>query len=165
MGGGGLHWFHLARLSVCGQNRVRCVSFTILAVSISYLHVLLTNFRRGVVCWVLWKIWIFGNFLKFAHFTLPCVHTMWMLKVDSASELLLQQLFIIMMIPLDILQNKLSGFGQYCNFVFLVNVFNYEFSLSLCGGIKDKVDSFLLQSLRMSGNSICWCILTTLRTD
>ena len=47
-GGGGVHWFHLARLSVCGQNRVRCVSSTILAVSISYLHIILTNSRRGI---------------------------------------------------------------------------------------------------------------------
>ena len=36
------------RLSVCGQNRVRSVSSTILIGSISYLHILLSNFRRCV---------------------------------------------------------------------------------------------------------------------
>ena len=41
-------------LSVCGQNRVRCVSSTILAASISYLQILSTNLC--VVCWVLWQI-------------------------------------------------------------------------------------------------------------
>ena len=51
--------FHLVRLSislsVCGQNRVRSVSSTIIAGSISYLHVLSTNLRRCVVCQDFWK--------------------------------------------------------------------------------------------------------------
>ena len=34
------------RLSVCGQNRVCSVSSTILIASISYLHILSSNFRR-----------------------------------------------------------------------------------------------------------------------
>ena len=38
------------RPSVCGQNRVCSVSSTILAKSISYLHILSSNFRRCVVC-------------------------------------------------------------------------------------------------------------------
>ena len=37
-------------LSVCGQNRVRSVSSTILAISISYLHILSSSFRRCVLC-------------------------------------------------------------------------------------------------------------------
>ena len=50
------------RLSVCGQNRVRSVSSTILNESISYLHILSSNLRRCVVCNVclknlkLWQI-------------------------------------------------------------------------------------------------------------
>ena len=36
------------RLSVCGQNRVRSVSSTILIGSISYLHILSSNLRRCV---------------------------------------------------------------------------------------------------------------------
>ena len=44
----GLYWFHLVRLSVCGQNRVRSVSSTILIGSISYLHILSSNFRNFV---------------------------------------------------------------------------------------------------------------------
>ena len=44
-------------LSVCQSlDRIRSVSSTILAGSISYLHILLTNFREWVMCWVLWKI-------------------------------------------------------------------------------------------------------------
>ena len=46
--------------SVCGQNRVRSVTFTILAGSISHLHILLSNFRC-VTCNVSLqnsKIWI-----------------------------------------------------------------------------------------------------------
>ena len=35
---------------VCGQNRVRSVSYTILVGSISYLHILSSNFRRYVAC-------------------------------------------------------------------------------------------------------------------
>ena len=38
------------RLSVCGQNGVRSVSSTILIGSISYLHILSSNFRRCVAC-------------------------------------------------------------------------------------------------------------------
>ena len=44
----GVYWFHLVRLSICGQNRVRSVSSTIFARSISYLHILSSNFRRCV---------------------------------------------------------------------------------------------------------------------
>ena len=38
------------RPSVCGQNRVRSVSSRILIGSISYLHILSSNFRRCVAC-------------------------------------------------------------------------------------------------------------------
>ena len=44
------------RLSVCGQNRVRSVSSTILNGSISYLHILSSNFRRCVACKARFKI-------------------------------------------------------------------------------------------------------------
>ena len=44
----GVYWFHLARLSVCGQKRVCSVSSTILGGSIS--HILSSNFRRCVAC-------------------------------------------------------------------------------------------------------------------
>ena len=44
------------RLSVCGQNGVHSVSSTILAGSISYSHILSSNFRRCVTCKVLFKI-------------------------------------------------------------------------------------------------------------
>ena len=40
--------FHLVPLSVCGQNSVHSVFSTILAGSISYLHILSSNFRRCV---------------------------------------------------------------------------------------------------------------------
>ena len=49
------------RLSVCGQNRVRSVSSTILVGSISYLHILSSNFRRCVAC---------KEFLEFVTLTL-----------------------------------------------------------------------------------------------
>ena len=52
----GLYWFHLVRLSICGQNRVRSVSSTILIGSISYLHILSSNFRRCVACNVCYKV-------------------------------------------------------------------------------------------------------------
>ena len=38
------------RMSVCGQNRVRSVSSTILIGPISYLHIAWSNFRRCVAC-------------------------------------------------------------------------------------------------------------------
>ena len=52
----GVYWYHLVRLSVCGQNRVRSVSSTILIGSISYLHILSSNFRRCVACNAHFKI-------------------------------------------------------------------------------------------------------------
>ena len=55
------------RLSVCGQNRVRSVSSTILIGSISYLHILSSNFRRCVACNARFKIEkfeILANFLN-----------------------------------------------------------------------------------------------------
>ena len=62
--------------------------------------------------------------------------------------------------------NISSGFGQNCNFVFFWQMFfNCTFSLRLCGGTKDKIESFSVQSLWMAWNSTCWCILTTFRTD
>ena len=55
------------RLSVCGQNRVRSVSSTILIGSISYVHILSSNFRRCVACNARFKIQKFellANFLN-----------------------------------------------------------------------------------------------------
>ena len=52
----GVYWFHLVRLSICGQNRVRSVSSTILVRSILYLHILSSNFRRCAACKVCVKI-------------------------------------------------------------------------------------------------------------
>ena len=69
----GVYWFHLVRLSVCGQNRVRSVSSTILIGFISYLHILSSNFRRCVacnVCFKILKIRNFGKFFKFVTLTL-----------------------------------------------------------------------------------------------
>ena len=81
----GVYWFHLVRLSVrpsvppsvclsvCGQNRVRSVSSTLLVGSISYLHILSSNFRRCVACNVCFKICkckILANSLKFVYLTL-----------------------------------------------------------------------------------------------
>ena len=45
-----------SKMSVCGQNRVHSVSSTILVGSMSYLHILSSNFRRCVVCKVCYKI-------------------------------------------------------------------------------------------------------------
>ena len=47
------------------------------------------------------------------------------------------------MTSLDGLINIRTGFGQNCNFVFW-HYLNCTFSFSLCGDIKDKVDSFLI---------------------
>ena len=52
----GVYCFHLVHLSVCGQNRVRSVSSTILIGSISYMHILSNNFRKRVGCTVCFKI-------------------------------------------------------------------------------------------------------------
>ena len=51
-------------LSVCGQNHVCSVSSTILAGSISCLHILSSNFRRCVACKACFKIEIFANSLN-----------------------------------------------------------------------------------------------------
>ena len=52
----GVYWYHLVRLSVCGHNRARSVSSTILIGSISYLHILSSNLRTCVVCNAHFKI-------------------------------------------------------------------------------------------------------------
>ena len=56
------------RLSVYGQNRVRPVSSTILAGSISYLHILSSNLRK----WAASKFGNFGKFNKFSTLTFFC---------------------------------------------------------------------------------------------
>ena len=69
----GVNWYHLVCLSVCGQNRVRSVSSTILIGSISYFHILSSNFRKCVGCnarFKIQKIWNFGDFFKFVTLTL-----------------------------------------------------------------------------------------------
>ena len=68
----GVYWFHVICPSVCGQNRVRSVSSTILAGSISYLRILSSNFRGCVACKGYCKIWIFGQSLEFVTLTLSC---------------------------------------------------------------------------------------------
>ena len=70
----GVYWFHIVRLSVCGRNRVRSISSTILTGPISYLHILSSNFRRCVVRNVCFKFLkkneVLANSLKFV--TLSC---------------------------------------------------------------------------------------------
>ena len=89
-----VYGFHLVRLfvrpSVCEELRVRSVPSTILAKSISYLHMLSANFRRCVACWVFFiQNFIFGNFSIFTPLALSCVHVNGMSKVHSSPELLL----------------------------------------------------------------------------
>ena len=121
----GVHWFHLVRLSVCGQNRVRCVSSTILATSISYLQILSTNFRMCVACWFLWQILKF-EFLAFffliSPFTLSCVHVMRML-IPLIRVFYCSNLKFPMLIPLGDLLNISSEFGPNYNSVFLAFFF------------------------------------------
>ena len=53
--------------SVCGQNHVCSVSSTILVGSISYLHILSSNFRRCVMCKLCFKtvnVYILANSLN-----------------------------------------------------------------------------------------------------
>ena len=103
---GGIYWFHLVRLSVCGQNRVHSVSSTILVRSISYLQILSSNFRRCVMCKVCSKIWNFGKFFKFvaltlSSFDLGSIMTQWVLmrgvsperRLSSCSSFLAEQAF------------------------------------------------------------------------
>ena len=67
------------RLSVCGQNRVRSVSSAILIGSISYLHILSSNFRRCVACNARFKIQKFFRFvtLTLSSFDLGSNMTQW----------------------------------------------------------------------------------------
>ena len=62
-----------------GQNRVHSVSATILAWSISYLHILSSNFKMCVACIFFFFfffpncwIWSFGEFFKLITLTLSC---------------------------------------------------------------------------------------------
>ena len=64
----GVYWYHLVRLSVCGQNRVRSVSSTILIGSISYLHILSSTFRRCVACNARLKNLKFWRIFKLCNF-------------------------------------------------------------------------------------------------
>ena len=52
----GLFILRDVRPSICGRNRVRSITCTILATSISYLHILLSNFGWCVPCNDFWKI-------------------------------------------------------------------------------------------------------------
>ena len=87
------------RLSVCGQNRARCVSSTVLASLISYLHILSAyqQLSEGVLCIEFrekFQNLNFGNSFEFATLTLPCVRVIWKVKswFMASSEWLLQQL-------------------------------------------------------------------------
>ena len=60
----GVYWFHLVRLSICRQNRVCSVSSTIFIGSISYLHILSSNFRRCVTCFKIQQYEIVANSLN-----------------------------------------------------------------------------------------------------
>ena len=70
----GVYWFHSVRPSVprpyrvCPPSYVRSVAPTVLVGSISYLHILSSNFRRCVPCQVSCKI--YGNFLKYVSFNI-----------------------------------------------------------------------------------------------
>ena len=55
--------------SVCGQNRVRSVTSTILARSILYLHIFLSNFQRCVACKFVLQNSTVWSFVKFVTLT------------------------------------------------------------------------------------------------
>ena len=66
--------------SVCGRNRVRCISSTILARFISHLFIVSSNCGRYVAIffWEIRKNIFKGlTFFKVATLTLSCVHVMW----------------------------------------------------------------------------------------
>ena len=66
----GVYWFHSVCSSVCPASRVRSVAPTVLVRSISYLHILSSNFRRCVACKVSCKIlkFDFWQFFKICNF-------------------------------------------------------------------------------------------------
>ena len=90
----------------------------------------------------------FRNFLKFAPFTLSCVHVMWKVKSWFLIRVVNARTFNFpwwYLYSVGGLINIRTAFGQNCNFVFLAIFFFYRtFSLILCGEIKDKVVSFLI---------------------
>ena len=119
-----------------------------------YLHILSTNLRMCVACLSLWTKFDFWQFLLIwtFHFVLcPCDESVkgWFIRVVIAVHDDTTRWFKIHTFRLQ-LQFCVFGLFGYCTF-----------SLSLCGDIKYKVDSFLVQSLLMAGNSKCWCILAT----
>ena len=74
--------------SVCGQNVARSVSSTILAWSLSYLHILSNNFRRCVACkdYCMFPNLIFWHFLIFfVTLTLSCM-TWDLIRIHSVNN-------------------------------------------------------------------------------
>ena len=143
----GVYWFQLSRLSVCGQNRVRCVSSTVLTALISYLHILSTNFRRCVVHWVSWKIPKFWQFLWICTFhSVLCPCNVKSKKLIPHPGCYCSNFWFSVMIPLDGLKKTYVPYLAKLLFCILCNLifFNCTFSLCLCGDIKDKVDLFLI---------------------
>ena len=65
-------------VSVCRRNRVHSVSCTILARSISYLHILSTNFRRCATCWVCETKKPRFEFDEIFYFMTSCSSLLWM---------------------------------------------------------------------------------------
>ena len=187
----GVYWFHVIcpslRPSVCGQNRVRSVSSTILARSISYLHILSSNFRRCVACKGYCKIPNFDCLAIFMPLPLgaggimfsgcPSVRpsvTEWQLRSNSPKTSVRPERFpgiclrmhggislkFYMLMYLDHLQNWLVyGHGLL---IFLILAL---FWLSETGQIwgfrafpRERMEG-------MAWNFARWCILTTFRTD
>ena len=103
------------RLSIRRQNRIRSVSSTILTGSISYLHIVLTDFRRSFALkmFVKFENLRFWQFLKNCNFDCALCPCDINVKVESWPEFLLQPLLIF---KDDISRwfTQRSGFGQNC---------------------------------------------------
>ena len=67
--------------SICGRNRVCSVSSTILAESIAFLHVLSTNFKRCVSCWIFF-FKIFPKIKYLLNFYTPRQWSWWVILVS-----------------------------------------------------------------------------------
>ena len=81
------------RLSACGQNRICSVSSSRLVGSISYLHILSSNFKSCVVCKVCFKIWNFGKFFEFVTLTWDPIWLNSMGNHEAAGGILRTQVF------------------------------------------------------------------------
>ena len=148
------------------MSRVRimlCIFHNINRINIAFTH-LINQVRKECRLLLLFFLFffIFGNFFKIVTLTLSWVHITWMLKFTPHLSFYFSQ-FLIFHYDIARWLAWIYKFGHSCIFFIFGILFNCANSVSVCGNIKDKVNSWPAFFFAVCWFSLFWPYFDTVK--